>query len=45
MLRESDQDDARREVLMREMNLVSTLALIVLLKMQARILRPTDRAL
>ncbi len=45
MIRESDQDDERREVLMREMIPLSILALIVLLKMQARILRPTDRAL
>jgi hypothetical protein len=41
MLRESDQDDARREVLMREMNPLSTLALTVLLRTQAHILRPT----
>jgi hypothetical protein len=41
MLRESDQDDERREVLMREMRPLSTLALTVLLKTQAHILRPT----
>ena len=41
MLRESDQDDERREVLMRDMNPLGTLALTVLLRTQARILRPT----
>jgi hypothetical protein len=40
MLRESDRDHERREVLAREMNAVSTLALTVLLKTQARVLRP-----
>jgi hypothetical protein len=41
MIRESDQHDERREVLMREMIPLGILALIVLLKTQARILRPT----
>jgi hypothetical protein len=41
MIRESDRDDERREALMREMIPLSTLALIVLLKTQAHILRPT----
>ena len=41
MIRESDQDDERREVLMRDMIPLGILALIVLLKTQARILRPT----
>jgi hypothetical protein len=41
MIRESDQDDERREALMREMIPLSILALIVLLRTQARILRPT----
>ena len=41
MIRESDQNDERREALMREMNALSTLALTVLLRTQARILRPT----
>jgi hypothetical protein len=40
MIRESDQDDERREALTREMIPLSILALIVLLKTQARILRP-----
>jgi hypothetical protein len=41
MIRESDQDDERREVLMLEMIPLSTLALIVLLKTQAHMLSPT----
>jgi hypothetical protein len=40
MIRESDQNDERREALMRETIPLSILALIVLLKTQARILRP-----
>jgi hypothetical protein len=35
MLRQSDQDDERREVLTREMNALTSLALIVLLRTQA----------
>jgi len=41
MIRESDQDDERRAALMRDMNPLSALALTVLLKTQAHILRPT----
>ena len=41
MLRDSHLNDERREALMRDMKPLSTLALIVLLKTQARILRPT----
>jgi hypothetical protein len=41
MIRESDQDDERREIVTREMNPLSTLALTVLLRTQADSLRPT----
>ncbi len=41
MLRESDQDDERRGVLARDMNALTSLALIALLRTQARVLRPT----
>jgi hypothetical protein len=41
MLRDSGLDDERRAILTREMNPLSTLALTVLLRTQARIMRPT----
>ena len=41
MIRESDQDDERREAFTRAMSPLSTLALSVLLRTQAHILRPT----
>jgi hypothetical protein len=41
MIRESDQDDERRKAAMRDMSTLSTLSLTVLLRTQARILRPT----
>ncbi len=40
MLRDSYLSDERREILTREMNPLSTLALTVLLRTQAHILRP-----
>ena len=43
MLRDPDLDDERRAILTREMNPLSTLALDVLLRTQAQILRPTGR--
>ena len=41
MLRDSHLNDERREILTREMNPLSTLALTVLLRTQAHMLRPT----
>jgi hypothetical protein len=41
MLRDSNLNDERRGILTREMNPLSTLALTVLLRTQARVLRPT----
>jgi len=41
MLRDSHLNDERREILNREMNTLSSLALIVLLRTQAGTLRPT----
>jgi len=41
MLRQLDLDDERRVILTREENLLRTLALTVLLRTQAQILRPT----
>ncbi len=41
MLRDLHLNDERREILTREMNPLSSLALIVLLRAQAHILRPT----
>jgi len=45
MLRDSHLNDERRAILTREMNPLSSLALLVLLSTQAQVLRPTDRAL
>lgn len=41
MLRESDHEEEGRKAVMRDMSPLSTLALTVLLRTQARILRPT----
>jgi hypothetical protein len=42
--RDEDRDEQRRDLVMRDMNALSTLALIVLLRMQARVLRPAAGA-
>jgi hypothetical protein len=43
MLRELDQDDERREVLTHDLDALRALALIVLLRTQARLLRTPTR--